>query len=41
MKPRGPTDILHVRIGNYNEPMTINQIVTIKAENGPVSIGKP
>jgi bacillolysin len=37
----GPADILHVRAANYNETGTINQMVTIKAENGWVSIGKP
>ncbi|MBI3853143.1 MAG: M4 family metallopeptidase [Verrucomicrobia bacterium] len=37
----GPADVVHVRTGNYNEPMTINQLVTIRAESGPVSIGKP
>jgi Zn-dependent metalloprotease len=34
-----PGDVIHIRTGNYNEPMTISKILTLQAENGPVTIG--
>jgi len=35
-----PGDVLHIRTGNYNEPMTVNKIVTIQAYDGAVTIGQ-
>ncbi len=34
-------DIVLIRAGNYNEPMTINRSVTLRASRGNVSIGIP
>jgi hypothetical protein len=34
-------DIVLVRAGNYNEPMTITNHVTLRASRGNVSIGIP
>jgi len=34
-------DIVLIRSGNYNEPMTINRSVTLRASRGSVSIGIP
>lgn len=36
-----PGDIVLLTTGNYNEPRTINQHVTLRATRGPVSIGRP
>ena len=35
-----PGDILHIRTGDYNEPMTISKIMTLQADNGLVTIGQ-
>ncbi len=35
-----PGDIIHVRTGSYNEPATINKILSIQAYDGPVTIGR-
>lgn len=35
-----PGDVLHIRTGSYNEPMTIEKIVTLQTVNGPVTIGQ-
>ena len=34
-------DIVLLRAGNYNEPMTITTYVTLRASRGKVSIGIP
>ncbi len=36
-----PGDIVLIRPGHYNEPMTINQAVTLRATRGDALIGKP
>ena len=33
-------DVLHIRIGSYNEPMTIEKILTLQTVNGSVTIGQ-
>jgi Zn-dependent metalloprotease len=35
-----PGDILHLRGGNYNEALTIDKILTLQADSGPVTIGQ-
>jgi bacillolysin len=35
-----PGDILHIRVGNYNEPMTVTKALSLQAENGLVNIGQ-
>jgi hypothetical protein len=35
-----PGDTLHIRTGSYNEPMTIDTIVTLLAQDGWVYIGR-
>lgn len=35
-----PGDVLHIRTGSYNEPMTIEKILTLQTVNGVVTIGQ-
>lgn len=35
-----PGDTLRIYTGNYNEPMTVNKILTLQTVNGPVTIGQ-
>jgi Zn-dependent metalloprotease len=35
-----PGDVLHIYTGSYNEPMTIEKIVTLQTVNGVVTIGQ-
>jgi len=36
-----PGDIVLVRVGHYNEPMTIRKAITLRATRGNVLLGKP
>lgn len=35
-----PGDTLRIYTGNYNEPMTVDKILTLQTVNGPVTIGQ-
>lgn len=36
-----PNDTLHIRVGNYNEAITITKRITLRAYDGEVNIGRP